>query len=162
DLRGTGITSLPEGLSVGGSLYLRGTGITSLPEGLSVGGSLYLRGTGITSLPEGLSVGGSLDLQDCTGITSLPDNFSCDSLYLDPERISNVAYRENCGYSSRTIFAAWTGSEFKIAAGCFLGTIEEFEEAVDEKYSGSAADAYKSAGRDCVAELTEKLNKVGE
>ena len=32
----------------GGSLYLRGTGITSLPEGLTVGGYLYLRGTGIT------------------------------------------------------------------------------------------------------------------
>ena len=52
----------------GGSLYLRGTGITSLPEGLTVGGSLYLRGTGITSLPEGLTVGGSLDLSG-TGIT---------------------------------------------------------------------------------------------
>ena len=52
-LRGTGITSLPEGLTVGGSLYLENcTGITSLPEGLTVGGSLYLRGTGITSLPE--------------------------------------------------------------------------------------------------------------
>ena len=48
-LRGTGITSLPEGLTVGGSLDLEGcTGITSLPEGLTVGGSLYLRGTGIT------------------------------------------------------------------------------------------------------------------
>ena len=46
DLRGTGITSLPEGLTVGGSLDLEGcTGITSLPEGLTVGGSLYLRGT---------------------------------------------------------------------------------------------------------------------
>lgn len=32
----------------GGNLYLRGTGITSLPEGLTVGGSLYLRGTPIT------------------------------------------------------------------------------------------------------------------
>ena len=32
----------------GGSLDLSGTGITSLPEGLTVGGSLYLRGTGIT------------------------------------------------------------------------------------------------------------------
>ncbi len=30
------------------SLDLRGTGITRLPEGLTVGGSLYLRGTGIT------------------------------------------------------------------------------------------------------------------
>ena len=48
DLSGTGITSLPEGLTVGGSLYLRGTGITSLPEGLTVGGWLDLRGTGIT------------------------------------------------------------------------------------------------------------------
>ena len=48
DLRGTGITSLPEGLTVGGSLYLRGTGITSLPEGLTVGCYLDLRGTGIT------------------------------------------------------------------------------------------------------------------
>ena len=69
DLRGTGITSLPEGLTVGGSLDLRGTGITSLPEGLTVGGSLDLRGTGITSLPEGLTVGGSLYLRG-TGITN--------------------------------------------------------------------------------------------
>jgi len=60
DLSGTGITRLPEGLSVGGSLDLSGTGITSLPEGLSVGGWLDLRGTGVTSLPEGLSVGGRI------------------------------------------------------------------------------------------------------
>ena len=44
-----------------GSLDLEGcTGITSLPEGLTVGGSLYLRGTGITSLPEGLKIRGNL------------------------------------------------------------------------------------------------------
>ena len=48
DLEGTGITSLPDNLTVGGSLDLRGTGITSLPDNLTVGGSLYLRGTGIT------------------------------------------------------------------------------------------------------------------
>jgi len=72
NLQGTGITSLPEGLKVGGSLNLQGTGITSLPEGLEVGGSLDLQGTGITSLPEGLKVGGWLDLQG-TGITSLPE-----------------------------------------------------------------------------------------
>ena len=73
DLRGTGITALPEGLTVGGWLDLRGTGITALPEGLTVGGSLYLRGTGITALPEGLTVGGSLDLEGCTGITNRSD-----------------------------------------------------------------------------------------
>ena len=50
DLRGTGITSLPEGLTVGGCLDLEGCiGITSLPEGLTVGGYLYLRDTGITN-----------------------------------------------------------------------------------------------------------------
>ena len=50
DLEGcTGITSLPDNLTVGGSLDLRGTGITSLPDNLTVGGYLDLRGTGITN-----------------------------------------------------------------------------------------------------------------
>ncbi|MGA8121099.1 hypothetical protein [Rouxiella badensis] len=158
-LEGTGITALPDNLSVGGYLDLEGTGITALPDNLSVGGSLYLRGTGITALPDNLSVGGYLDLRG-SSITALPDHFSCEGLYLDPQRISNVAYRENCGYSSRTIFAVWNGSEFRIAAGCFYGTLDEFETAVDEKYSGSAAETYKKAGQDCVSELTEKLNKA--
>ena len=52
DLRGTGITALPDGLHVGGHLDLRGTGITALPDGLSVGGHLDLRGTGITNVPK--------------------------------------------------------------------------------------------------------------
>ncbi|MDT7261299.1 hypothetical protein [Citrobacter freundii] len=134
----SGITALPDNLTVGGSLDLRGTSITALPDNLTVGGSLYLRGTSITALPDNLTVGGSL--------------------YLRPEKITNVSYRENCGYSSRTIFAMWTGKEFRIAAGCFFGSIEQFEQAVDDKYDGNAAEAYKKAGRDCVAELTEKLN----
>lgn len=38
-----------------------------LPDGLSVGGGLYLNGcAGLTSLPDGLSVGGWLDLEGCT------------------------------------------------------------------------------------------------
>ena len=83
DLRGTGITSLPENLTVGGYLDLRGTGITSLPENLTVGGGLDLSGTGITSLPENLTVGGSLYLRG-TGITSLPDGLTVGgSLYLE-------------------------------------------------------------------------------
>ncbi|EEW2176822.1 hypothetical protein D9H38_18280, partial [Escherichia coli] len=137
-LEGTSITALPDNLTVGGSLDLEGTSITALPDNLTVGGSLYLRGTSITALPDNLTVGGSL--------------------YLRPEKITNVSYRENCGYSSRTIFAMWTGKEFRIAAGCFFGSIEQFEQAVDDKYDGNAAEAYKKAGRDCVAELTEKLN----
>ena len=55
-------------LNYSGSLYLCGTGITSLPDNLTVGGSLDLRGTGITSLPDNLTVGGYLDLRG-TGIT---------------------------------------------------------------------------------------------
>ena len=88
--------SLPEGLSVGGSLDLRGTNITSLPEGLSVGGYLYLRGTNITSLPEGLSVGGSLDLENCSNITSLPEGLSVGGvLYLPNSRLTNIGtYRK--------------------------------------------------------------------
>ena len=77
DLYGTGITSLPEGLAVGGSLYLENcTGITSLPDDLAVGGNLYLRDTCITSLPDGLTVGGTIDLENCTGITSLPNGLT--------------------------------------------------------------------------------------
>ncbi|MGG6083012.1 hypothetical protein ACQSEB_15065 [Salmonella enterica] len=157
DLIGTSITALPDNLTVGGGLYLRGTSITALPDNLTVGGGLDLSGTSITALPDNLTVGGWLDLSG-TSITALPDHFSCNSLYLDAERISNIAYRKNCGYSSRTIFAAWTGKEFRIAAGCFFGSIEQFEQAVDDRYDGDAAEAYKKAGRDCVAELTKKLN----
>jgi hypothetical protein len=108
---------------------------------------------------ENITVTNNLDLEDVSGVDALPDNLTVGgSLYLRPEKITNVSYRENCGYSSRTIFAMWTGKEFRIAAGCFFGSIDQFEQAVDEKYNGSAAEAYKKAGRDCVAELTEKLN----
>jgi hypothetical protein len=75
NLRGTGITALPDNLKIGGDLDLRSTGITALPDNLSVGGCLYLYRTGITKLPDNLSVAGDLDLSD-TGITKLPDNLS--------------------------------------------------------------------------------------
>ena len=67
----TGLTSLPDNLTVGGSLCLTGcTGLTSLPDNLTVGGSLYLRFcTGLTSLPDNLTVGGSLYLEGCTGLS---------------------------------------------------------------------------------------------
>ena len=48
DLRGTPITSLPNGLKVGGDLGLSGTPITSLPNDLQVGGNLDLRNTPIS------------------------------------------------------------------------------------------------------------------
>ena len=80
DLRGTSITSLPEGLKVGGCLYLRGTKITSLPEGLKVGGHLDLSDTPITSLPEGLKVGGSLYLSDTPLAKKWKDSMTPDGV----------------------------------------------------------------------------------
>ena len=126
--KGVDFTLDGDNLTVGGSLYLQDcTGITALPDNLTVGGYLDLRGTGITALPDNLTVGGSLDLRG-TGITALPDNLSVGgSLDLDAKRISNIAFRENCGYSSRTIFAAWNDNNFKISAGCFFDTLDKFE-----------------------------------
>ena len=61
----TEITSLPEGLKVGGNLDLHlCRKLTSLPEGLKVGGTLNLSGSKITSLPKGLKVGNSLFIGD--------------------------------------------------------------------------------------------------
>ena len=95
----TGLTALPENLSVGGNLYLGGcTGLTALPENLSVEGDLYLGGcTGLTALPENLSVEGDLYLDGCTALTALPKNFSvggdlsldgCTALTALPENLS--------------------------------------------------------------------------
>ena len=88
-----------------------------------------------------------------------PASPRCRSLYLDPELISNIAYRKGCGRSGRTVFAAWTGKEIRIAAGCFFDTLDAFERAVDVKYTGKAADDYKQAARECVDDLTEKPGK---
>ena len=71
DLRGTQITSLPDNLTVWGSLYIRDTQITSLPDNLTVWGSLDLRDTKITSLPDNLKVWGHLYLRG-TNIEKIP------------------------------------------------------------------------------------------
>ncbi len=67
------ITSLPEGLKVGGYLNLGFCpNLTSLPKGLEVGEKLSLMYSKIESLPEVLKVGGYLNLSDCKKLTSLP------------------------------------------------------------------------------------------
>jgi len=53
-------------------LILVGTEIESLPEGLVVGGGLYLRGLKIQSLPKGLKVGKNLLIYD-TPLAKLSD-----------------------------------------------------------------------------------------
>ena len=95
----TGLTALPENLSVRGDLRLSGcTGLTTLPEHLSVTSNLNLRGcTGLTALPKHLSVRGDLDLKGCTGLTALPEHLSvgryfvlrgCTGLTALPEHLS--------------------------------------------------------------------------
>ena len=67
------MSSLPEGLTVNGDLYLYGcTSLMSLPEGLTVNGSLSLRAcTSLVYLPEVLTAQGYIDLQGCTSLRSL-------------------------------------------------------------------------------------------
>ena len=113
-------------------------------------------------LPENLNVEHVLDLED-TNVTRLPSNLTiygdC-SVYLDVEKIENVAYCENCGGIRRTIFAFWANDDFLIAAGCFTGTYSEFADAVDRKYYyDDDATAYKRKAQDCISELAEKLGK---
>ena len=93
-LTNTKITSLPDGLEVGGVLFLANTPITSLPNDLKVGGSLYLTNTPITSLPSGLKVGGNLNLRD-TPITSLPNDLKVGvNLYLQDTPLSSKYTKE--------------------------------------------------------------------
>ncbi|WP_418186763.1 hypothetical protein [Aliarcobacter lanthieri] len=157
DLSGTGITSLPDNLSVGGSLYLSNTGITSLPDNLSVSGYLDLSNTGITSLPDNLSVGGSLYLSN-TGITSLPDNLSVSG-YLDLRNtgITNYPLVHNCGIGSRTIYLDRNDKNI-ICIGCFRGTQDEAIQAISEKYkyNHNERDKYIQNVKDCF-DLWEQL-----
>ena len=90
DLGGTKITSLPDNLTVGGSLWLSGTQITSLPDNLTVGGGLYLNYTPITTLPSSLTVGDRIDLR-YTSITSLPESLTVGgSLHLSYTPITTL------------------------------------------------------------------------
>lgn len=74
------VKSLPNGLKVGGNLFLNNCdNLTSLPNGLEVGGSLFLMDVKINSLPKRLVVGGSLDLTG-SAITSLPNGLKVGGL----------------------------------------------------------------------------------
>jgi hypothetical protein len=97
----TGLTSLPEGLTVG-TLELSGcTGLRRLPRGLRVrrldlsGGwnpepllpglrcyELDLKNTAVITVPPDLGVEYRLDLEGCTGLRSLPEGLTVGSLIL--------------------------------------------------------------------------------
>jgi len=158
-LRNTAISELPDNLSVGGNLVLEGTAISELPDNLSVGGGLDLRNTAISELPDNLSVGGNLYLRN-TAISELPDNLSVvRSLYLEEKLIRNISFKTDCGANKRTIFAVRLYGDIKIAAGCFLGSQELFNERVDSEYDTDAAEQYKLDAAECVKGLIELNNQ---
>ena len=89
-LEGSKIKSLPKGLEVGGTLDLENTPIESLPEGLTVGWNLYLSGSKVKSLPKGLKVRGNLYLRN-TPIESLPEGLTVGGgLYLGGSKIKSL------------------------------------------------------------------------
>ncbi|WP_025245695.1 hypothetical protein [Candidatus Sodalis pierantonius] len=114
DLRGSGISLLPDRLVVAGSLLLTGcplgelpamlsvgevldlkdTSITVLPPGLTVWGPLFLENTPLSTLPAGLKVNGYLNICG-TAITHLPPDLQLSGpLLLDAQRIrSPLAWR---------------------------------------------------------------------
>ena len=134
DLEGcTGITSLPDGLTVGGYLDLEGcTGITGLPEGLTVGGSLYLHGTGITSLPDGLTVGDWLYLHG-TGITDT----SKVKRTLPPQAVQKIEQARN-----PELRWEWAGRTYIKVDGIFSQLISRRGNVSVVRQIGEKKDAY--------------------
>ena len=121
DLEGAAIAALPDNLTIGGALYLRGTAITALPDNLTIGGSLYLRGTAITAIPDNLTIGGALDLEGTAITGSVHD----------------------CGERKRTICAYNHPTKGRVVSlGRFVGTEDECVEEINYKYSGEAAADY--------------------
>ena len=143
DLIGTGITALPDNLTVGGNLYLRGTKITALPDNLTVGGGLYLRGTEITALPDNLTVGGGLYLRG-TRITNytvkrlrhgeyVPGKY----LYADGILTHIKKKKKNVGY---TLFVGKIPGRNVVFDGKHYAHCRNFRDGVADLLFKSAAD----------------------
>ena len=112
------ITTLPEGLQVGGNLSLtKCTSLTSLPDAFMVGGNLGLsKCTSLTSLTDGLKVGGNLYLTGCTNLMCLPEGLKVEgdlfaantplAKYSDGELIKMIG---STGYIKGIIKRSWNG-----------------------------------------------------
>ena len=138
DLEGTGVTALPDGLTVGGYLDLRGTGVTALPDGLTVGGSLYLRGTGVTALPDSLTVGGSLDLEG-TGVTALPDSLTVGgSLYLRGTGVTDTSKVKR----DAPQLLSWRNGRYIKVDGIFSEVVSKKRNVWVLRQIGSKVDTY--------------------
>lgn len=68
------------------------------------------------------------------------------------EKTSDVLTISSMGGNCRTI--TYTVSNNKVSCGCFLGTLDEFKEAVDKKYKG--AGSYY-AGISCIEAYVKQI-----
>ena len=144
----------------GGGLYLSGTGITSLPDNLTVGGSLYLRGTGITSLPDNLTVGGWLDLSG-TGITDtgkvkkLRDGDYVEGRYLYADGIlTHVRKRRKLG--SYTVYVGKIKGKNVVSDGVHYANCDSIRDGIADILFKTAKDrgAYQYKGLSLDTEMT--------
>ena len=80
-------------LNIKGGLDLSETVITSLPNGLKIGGELDLIDCpNLISLPEDLKVGGDLFLYECKNLTSLPKGLQVGlNLYIGKTPLTNYS-----------------------------------------------------------------------
>jgi hypothetical protein len=83
-------------LHIKGDLDLSETVITSLPNGLKIGGELDLIDCpNLISLPEDLKVGGDLFLYECKNLTSLPKGLQVGlELYIGKTTLTNYSDKE--------------------------------------------------------------------
>ena len=83
-------------LNIKGGLDLSETVITSLPNGLKIGGYLKLLDCpNLISLPEDLKVGGDLFLYECKNLTSLPKGLQVGlKLYTGKTPLTNYSDKE--------------------------------------------------------------------
>ena len=165
DLRGTGITALPDNLTVGGWLDLSGTGITTLPDNLTVGGWLDLRGTGITSLPDNLTVGDSLYLRgagikDTGKVKKLHAGDYVEGRYLYADGIlTHVRKRRRLG--SYTVYVGKIKGKNVVSDGVHYAHCDSIRDGIADILFKTAkergADQYKGLGLDTVMTVDEAV-----
>ncbi|KEQ02068.1 hypothetical protein SASC598J21_001510, partial [Snodgrassella alvi SCGC AB-598-J21] len=75
------------------------------------------------------------------------------------KKIKNIAYRKNCTAKRKTIFAAYLNGEYKIFQNEYLvGTLQEYEQFVNQRFIDPQASKLKQAAKDCVEQLQKKLS----
>ena len=85
-----GIKSIPNGVTIQGSLSAKKTKIKEIGKGLIVGCNLDLSGSKIKNLPNGLTVAGNLDLRK-TRIKNIPTDLVVGGyLLIDKSRVKDV------------------------------------------------------------------------